>query len=294
MGDEVGVGAFCGVCVEKSAVLDRKWRFWGQKSRKTAFLAVCGGLQGGEVGGDDGLEVAGDFFDGPIPPGDSFERGDGFGREAGFEDLGGIAADDGVGRDVFRDDRAGGDDGAVADMDAGHDEGVVADPHVVADDGVAAGGQVCGRGDGGFPALAEDAEGIGGKAGQLVVGAVHDELDPAGQRAELADDEFVADERIMVEHVALEVLRVFRIVVVGVVADDDMGILHRVPDEADLGKAGHGMGIGWAGAVHGIFLRGVGLQNRPHLPGAATGIFYPARGRRGRQSAPRERSPWIL
>lgn len=40
-------------------------------------------------------------------------------------------------RQVAHDDRARGDDRAIANVHAGHDHRAVADPHVVADDGVA-------------------------------------------------------------------------------------------------------------------------------------------------------------
>ncbi|MNJ73059.1 hypothetical protein D3C77_697960 [compost metagenome] len=84
-----------------------------------------------------------------------------------------------------------------------------------------------------------------------MVGAVHDELHPARQGAELADHQPVADEGEEIEHVALEVLRAFRVVVVGVVADLDLRVVHRVGDEADLRKAGHRVRVTGIGAVHG-------------------------------------------
>lgn len=90
-----------------------------------------------------------------------------------------------------------------------------------------------------FPAVAEYLEWIGGDAGNFVVGAVHDELDAAGQGAELADDQTVADERKVVEDVAFEILRILRVIVIGVLPDDDMWIGNRVLDKAHLGKPRH-------------------------------------------------------
>jgi len=60
-------------------------------------------------------------------------------------------------------------------------------------------------------------------------------------RAKLADDQFVGDEWKVIEDVALEVFRIFRIVVVGVFAHDDIRIPHGVPDEARLRKSLHGV-----------------------------------------------------
>ena len=39
MGSGLGVGVFCDVCVEKSAVLGRKGRFWTANGRK--FTQTC-------------------------------------------------------------------------------------------------------------------------------------------------------------------------------------------------------------------------------------------------------------
>lgn len=83
-----------------------------------------------------------------------------------------------------------------------------------------------------------------------MIGAVHDELRPAGDRAEFPDDQLVADKRVVVEDVALEVLRVLWIVVLRVVADDDVGVGHRVLDEAHLRKTIHRVFICRARSVH--------------------------------------------
>lgn len=87
-----------------------------------------------------------------------------------------------------------------------------------------------------------------------MVGAVHDELDPAGDGAELADDESVAEEGEVVEDVALKAGGIFRVVVVAVVAHLDIGSLDGVLDKAHLGEAVHGMGIGGVGSVQGALL----------------------------------------
>ncbi len=129
----------------------------------------------------------------------------------------------------------------MTNLYARHDRDFIAQPDVVADDGIAFVGQIAGLGRGFFPAVAEDVEGVGGETFVGMVGAVHDELAASGDGAEFADDEFVADKGEVVQDVAFEVLGVFWIVVVGVVADLDVGVGDGVFDEADLGKSAHGV-----------------------------------------------------
>jgi hypothetical protein len=74
-----------------------------------------------------------------------------------------------------------------------------------------------------------------------VVGAVHDELDAASNGTELSDDQFVADERIVVQNVAFEIFRVFWIIVITVVTYNNVGIGDSVLDEAYLRETNHGM-----------------------------------------------------
>lgn len=77
-----------------------------------------------------------------------------------------------------------------------------------------------------LPALAEDRKWIGRNARHLVVRAVHDEFHATGKGTKLANDQTIADERIVIEDVALKVLGVIRVVVVGVVTDDDVRVGH--------------------------------------------------------------------
>ena len=74
-----------------------------------------------------------------------------------------------------------------------------------------------------LPAMAEDVERIGREARHCVIGAVHDEARALGDGAEAADDQPVADERIVVQHALLdEAVRPVRIVVIGEIADLDV------------------------------------------------------------------------
>jgi hypothetical protein len=198
----------------------------------------------------------------PIPPGEGVEAGDGVVVKAVADHSGGVAADNGVGGYIGGDHGAGGDDGAVAYLDARHDQRLIANPDVVADDGIPLVRQRARCGGCALPAVAEDKEGVGGEAGALVVGTVHDELDPAGDGAELADDQLVADEGEVIEDVALKACRVFRVVVIAVVAHLDIGPLDGVLDKAHLGEALHGVGIGGIGSVQGALLSNLSAQYR--------------------------------
>lgn len=95
-----------------------------------------------------------------------------------------------------------------------------------------------------------------------MVGAVHDELDPAGDGAELADDQLVADEGEVIEDVALKACRVFRVVVIAVIAYLDIGPLDGVLDKAHLGEALHGVGIGGIGSVQSALLSNLSAHYR--------------------------------
>jgi len=74
-----------------------------------------------------------------------------------------------------------------------------------------------------FPAVAKDGERVAGEAGDIVVRAIHDELHVGRHGEELPDDELVANEIEVVQDVGLEVRHSGRVVVVGVIADDDVG-----------------------------------------------------------------------
>ncbi len=200
------------------------------------------------------LQIPADPLHWPVPPSDGVETGDGVIVEAVADHLGGVAADHGIGGHVTGNHGAGGDNGAVADLYPRYKQGIIANPDIVADDGIALVRHAARGGGGTLPAVAEDKEGVGGGAGALVVGAVHDELHPAGDGAELADDELVADEGEVVEDVALEACRILGVIVVGVVPHLDIGPLDGVLDKTHLGEARHGVRVGGVGSVHGGLL----------------------------------------
>jgi hypothetical protein len=85
--------------------------------------------------------------------------------------------------------------------------------------------------------------------GQRVLRSIHDEAHAARDRAELPGDQSAPNEREMVEHVALEVLGVLR-VLVRLLVHDDVRVAYRVADEADLRKPHHRMLRFWAWAGH--------------------------------------------
>lgn len=180
-----------------------------------------------------------DLLNGPVPPGYLIEPRHIIWLEALPDRLGWIAANDGIWRHIGYDDRARRDNGPIAYFDPRHDERLVADPDIIADDGVTLERQVAGCRHDLFPAVTEDLEWVRGYAGNFVIGAVHDEFDAAGDGAELTNDQPIADEREMIEDIALEVLRVFGIVVVRVIANDDIRVLHGVLDETHLRESFH-------------------------------------------------------
>ena len=107
-------------------------------------------------------------------------------------------------------------------MDARHDRYVLSDPHVVSHNGVAFERKVfeCGRGF--FPAAAHDVERIRRDAFHPVVRAVHHEFDSLCNRAELSDDEPVAEKFVVVRHVLFKTFGIFRVIVIRVVAHGDV------------------------------------------------------------------------
>lgn len=80
--------------------------------------------------------------------------------------------------------------------------------------------------------------------------AVHYELNPLGDGAELADDQFVADETVKVGDVLLKLVRAVDIVVIGVVANDDVGILDHVLDIAEAWNVGIRERLIWIWLAH--------------------------------------------
>lgn len=76
-----------------------------------------------------------------------------------------------------------------------------------------------------------------------MVCAVHHKLNAFCYRAKLADDQLVANKREMIKDVTLEVFRVFRIVVVGIITHDDVGIGYRVFDKTNLRESSIGCAV---------------------------------------------------
>ena len=62
----------------------------------------------------------------------------------------------------------------------------------------------------------------------MVVAAVHNKLDAGGDGAEFPDDEFVAREIEQVLHVFFKIGHVFKIVIVGIIAYEDVGVFDDV------------------------------------------------------------------
>jgi hypothetical protein len=93
-----------------------------------------------------------------------------------------------------------------------------------------------------------------------MVGAIHDEFDASGDGAEFPDDQAIAGEGKVIKNIALKISGAIRVIIIRVVPDDDVRILHRVLDEANLREAFHGVRIIRGGAVHRVLL---GLRADP-------------------------------
>ena len=71
-----------------------------------------------------------------------------------------------------------------------------------------------------------------------MVGAIHHELNTLGNGAELPDNQSITDEIVEVRYVLLELVCAINIILVGVVSDDDAGILHHILDVAKARNLG--------------------------------------------------------
>ena len=77
-------------------------------------------------------------------------------------------------------------------------------------------------------------QGVGGDAVHPVVGPVHHKLNAPGNGAELADDELVPQERIVMGDMVLKLLRTVDVIVVGVLPYLDIGSGDDVFQKTDL------------------------------------------------------------
>ena len=71
--------------------------------------------------------------------------------------------------------------------------------------------------------------------------AVHDEGGFSGYRTVPANDELVPDEIEMIKDVLEEPRRTIRIIVIGIIANDDIGAGAKILDKTNLWKPFHGM-----------------------------------------------------
>lgn len=198
------------------------------------------------------VEVFKDAFGRPIPPAQIEQKGDSLLVKALADDARGVAGGDAVGRHVFRNDGICPDDGAAADMHAGQNGHVLPDPHVVFHHGVALQGQIAQGGRRFFPAAAHDIEGVGGDRAHAVVGAVHDKFHPLADGAEFADDQLVADKFVVVGDVLFKPFGAVAVVVIGVIADDDVRPRDGVFDKTDTWDIFVGEQLVRVGSLHGL------------------------------------------
>lgn len=83
------------------------------------------------------------------------------------------------------------------------------------------------------PGAAEYVKRVGGDAAEAMVSRAHNKFCTAGNGAEFADDQPVAEFRLIVKHVVFfEPGGILRIVVIGVFPDQDVGGGDDIPDKA--------------------------------------------------------------
>ena len=110
-----------------------------------------------------------------------------------------------------------------------------------------------------------------------MIGAVHYKLDAFGNGAKLADDQFVAYERIKMGNVFFKVLAVcLIIVIIGIVADNDVRILYHILDKANAGKVGIRMYFVFVRSNHLITCLNIGftLNHNDFYPFVAALMYF--------------------
>lgn len=162
--------------------------------------------QGFNICGHDNGQVPCNLFNWPVPPSNFLKRQNDVLRETFLDYFCRVASDYGIGRYIGNDYGTRGNDCTIADVHAGYNETVIPYPDVVSNDSVAFVREVIGLGHDLFPPITENLEWIGGDAGNLVVCAVHDELDATGYRAKPSDDQAITNERKVVKDITFKVL----------------------------------------------------------------------------------------
>src|SRR5690606_20021826 len=103
---------------------------WVNHRAGARSLLLPEAIESGDVATAEQRHGHGEALGGPIPPGHFQQHGDMGVLEALADRLGRIAADDGVGLDVFGHQSTRADHRAVADRDARYDDGLAPDPNV--------------------------------------------------------------------------------------------------------------------------------------------------------------------
>lgn len=85
-----------------------------------------------------------------------------------------------------------------------------------------------------FPTAAHNVERISRDAVHPVVCAVHNELNALCDRAKLSDDQLVSQKLIVVSDMVFKFLRAIHVIVVGIVADNNVRSGYDVLDKYDL------------------------------------------------------------
>lgn len=106
-----------------------------------------------------------------------------------------------------------------------------------------------------LPAVSEDGERKSGQGLSQVIGPIHDKLHAGSDHAELADNQLVARKIKVVLDVFLEVVNVFKIVIVGIITDDNVGVFDYVFEETEAVVVWEGEFGVFVGSGHFVVVR---------------------------------------
>src|SRR5699024_10696441 len=116
-------------------------------------------------------------------------------------------------------------------MNAGHHRDILPDPDIVANDGIAFERQIFQSRSELLPAASHDVKGISRYAAHPMVCTVHYKFSPFCNGAKLSDDQLISQEWVVMRHMVFKPLRTVHIVIVGVIANEDVGSCDHILDK---------------------------------------------------------------
>jgi len=119
-------------------------------------------------------------------------------------------------------------------MYARHDGRIHANPDIIADDCISLYRQLIQPGCYPLPSFRKDAERIGCYAIHFMIGPIHNELHTRGNHTKLTNDQSVTNKIIVILHVFLEIQCILKIIIVGVITYNNIGIGNDIFEEAEF------------------------------------------------------------